>query len=91
MTADEIKDIVDRYNDLSKKVHDIIKNTYDDRISYVNGIYLSEDGKRLAAGWTYTCRGYSDNELKYIPIEWLQDGFDYRADYEHTLKERNSK
>ena len=91
MTVDEIKDVVDKYNDLSEKVEQVIKDTCDEYITCVNGIWIDESGQNLDVSWTYTCRGCSDNDSNFIPVEWLQDGFDYKAAYHQMLKEKEER
>lgn len=70
MTIDELKNLIDTYNELKKKSEDIAVrysgawNFDADSIDYTADGYIEVDG-------TETCRGCNDYASYEFPMEWL--------------------
>jgi len=82
----KLREFLDLDAELKEELEPIIKDTYDYHCDGVEGYDFSEDGKNIECHYFYTCRGESDTDWCAIPIKWLEDGYDYKADYEEMRR-----
>lgn len=64
----------------------IVKDTYDYHCDGVEGYNFSEDGKTIECHYSYRSYGESDTDWCDIPVRWLEDGYDYMADFEEMRR-----
>ena len=76
--------------ELRKELYPIVKDTYDCQCKGIEGYYFSANGENIECHYSYRCRGESDTDWCIIPIKWLEDGYDYKADFEE-MKKRNEE
>ena len=88
---DTIKNVQCYEAEISSKLKEIIKNTYDYHCYFVEDFIVGD--KSIDVTYSYTCRGYGDTDYATIPREWLDDGFDYKAAFkeECRIAEENRK
>ena len=72
--------------ELKAELEPIIEDTYDYFCDGIEGYDISEDGKTIECHYSYRCRGGTDTDWCSIPVKWLEDGYDYKADYEEMKK-----
>ncbi len=82
----KLREFLDLDVELKEALVPIIKDTYDYHCDGVEGYDFSEDGKSIECHYSYRCRGESDTDWCKIPIKWLEDGYDYKADYEEMRR-----
>lgn len=80
------KDNFDEINNLLKV---IIKNTFDWSVTWINSFVINETS--IEVNYKYRLCGYTDNEDVIMPIEWLEEGFDYRKAYAEMCMEAKRK
>ena len=64
----------------------IIKDTYDYQCDGIEEYWFSDDGKTIGCYYSYRCRGESDTDYCNIPVRWLKDGYDYKAEYKEMKR-----
>ena len=72
--------------ELKAELEPIIKDTYDYLCDGIEGYDFSDDGKTIECHYSYRCRGESDTDWCKIPVKWLEDGYDYKADFEEMRR-----
>lgn len=82
----KLSEFLDLDAELKEELEHIIKETYDYQCDGVEDYWFSDDGKNIECRYSYRCRGESDMDWCYIPIKWLEDGYDYKADYEEMRR-----
>ena len=70
--------------EVEDKLKEVIKSTYDYHCTGIVDFTVKD--KHIAIMYEYVCRGYSDVDYIYIPIEWLAEGFDYKAAFEEKQR-----
>lgn len=88
---DALKNVQDYEAEISSKLKEIIKNTYDSHCYLIDNFIVG--GKFIDVTYSYTCRGYGDTDYATIPREWLDEGFDYKAAFKEECRkaEENRK
>ena len=66
--------------DIEKKLKEIIESTYDYHCTGINDFTVKD--KCIDVTYEYVCRGCGDVDYADIPVEWLAEGFDYKAAFE---------
>lgn len=82
----KLKEFLVLDEEIKEELKTIIKDTYD---YFCNGIVdyeFSDDGKTIECYYSYRCRGESDTDYCNIPVKWLEDGYDYKSDYEEMKR-----
>ena len=74
-------------DELKRVLKTIIKSTYTFFCDEVERYEVKDDGKSIVCMYVYTCRGESYTYWCYIPIMWLEDGYDYKADFVTNAEE----
>ena len=82
----KLNEFLDLDEELKEELKLIIEDTYDYKCYGVEGYVFSDDGKTVECNYSYCCRGEYDTDWCVIPIKWLEDGYDYKADYEAMKK-----
>ena len=82
----KLSEFLDLDTELKEELEPIIKDTYDYHCAGIEGYDFSEDGKYIECHYSYTCRGESDTDWCKIPVRWLEDGYDYKAEFEEMRK-----
>jgi hypothetical protein len=68
---------------------DIIKDTFDYYIRYVEDISVLDT--HVVVYYEYSCRDCYDHDSIKIPIEWFDEGFDYKSAYRELLHKAEEK
>ena len=82
--VEAFKRVQDYAVDIKGRLEEIVKSTYDFRCDVVNDFNVR--GKFIEVDYGTHCRGESWSEWVKIPVEWLAEGFDFRAAYEDELR-----
>ena len=72
--------------ELKTELKIIIKDTYDYQCKGIEGYYISKDEKTIECYYSYHCRGETGTDWCDIPVRWLEDGYDYMADYKEMKR-----
>ena len=72
--------------ELKKELEPIIKDTYDYCCDGIEDYWFSDDGKTIECHYSYRCRGEYDTDYCNIPVRWLEEGYDYKAEFEEMRK-----
>lgn len=78
-----VKNVQPYRDEIISKLEEIIKNTYDYHLDSVNSFTIA-DGI-ITADYSYTCRGEHDMDSAGVPVEWLDEGFDYESAYREEV------
>ena len=79
-----VKKVQDFRSEISTKLEEIIASTYDPYSYIVNDFDVGD--KTVDVSYEYSCRGEYASDCKRIPIDWLAEGFDYKAAYADELR-----
>ena len=72
-----------------KEIADIIvADTFDYHLECTTDLIVLED--KVEVHYDYCCRGEWGREVVHVPIEWFDEGFDYKAAYKDILKKREA-
>ena len=85
----EIKKVESLYDHIESVAIDIIKDTFDYYIRYVEDISVLDT--HVVVYYEYSCRGCYDHDSIKIPIEWFDEGFNYKSAYRELLREAEEK
>ena len=75
--------------DIKEKLKEVIKDTYDYHCTDIEDFTVGR--KAIAVTYHYVCRGYGDVDYVDIPVEWLAEGFDYKAAYEEEKRKTEER
>ena len=78
-----IRKVQDIRSEISEFLGRIIKHTSDYHCDCVDDFTI--DNKNINVNYLWTCRGEHGHDDVTIPIEWLDEGFDYRKAYQDCL------
>ena len=79
-----LKRVQDYQFQITELLERIIKDTSDYYCSRVDSFTI--DNKNIYVNYWWWCRGESGRNEKTIPIEWLDEGFDYKTAYREKLE-----
>lgn len=82
----KLSEFLDLDAELKEELEPIVQNTYDYFCSGIEDYDISEDGNTIDCHYSYTCRGETDTDWCRIPTRWLEEGYDYKADYEEMKR-----
>ena len=71
--------------EISNILVQIIEDTYDYHCEDIIDFRMGGDSIYVYYG--YTCRGEHGRDDVFIPIEWLDEGFDYKTAYKEMLRQ----
>ena len=84
-----LKKVQDYQSEIAKLLKEIIRYTTDYHCDGINNFTI--EGKCVCVNYSWYCRGYSDNSYVSIPIEWLDEGFDYKGAYQEEMRKAQEK
>lgn len=77
---------VQGYNEeISNLLVKIIEDTFDYHCERIFNFNIGDD--RIYVFYEYHCRGEYGRDEVSVPIEWLNEGFDYKAAYKEMLRQ----
>ena len=79
-----LKGVQDFREQISEILEKIIQRTYDYHCDGIRNFNI--DTSRIFVDYEWTCRGEHGVDEASIPIEWLDEGFDYKAAYDEELR-----
>ena len=82
----KLSEFLDLDAELREELEHIIQDTYDCHCDGIEDYDISKDGNTIYCYYFYSCRGESDTDRCSIPTKWLEDGYDYKADYEEMKR-----
>lgn len=84
-----LKKVQDYKVEIAKLLEEIICNTSDYHCRGVNDFTINDD--TIEVNYWWTCRGETEGDEVTIPIEWLNEGFDYKTAYQIYLLREQEK
>lgn len=72
--------------EIKAELEHIIHDTYDNWCDGIENYDISKDGNTIECHYSYRCRGESDTDWCIIPTKWLEDGYDYKAEFEEMRR-----
>lgn len=72
--------------ELKKRLELIIAVTFDYFCDGIVGYEFKDDGKTIECHYSCRCRGESNTDRCRIPVKWLEEGYDYKAEFEEMKK-----
>ena len=75
--------------DIKKKLKEVIENTYDYQCTDIKDFAVGR--KFIDVMYRYVCRGYGDFDYADIPVEWLDEGFDYKTAFLELRKKKEEE
>jgi len=82
----KLREFLDLDTELKEELEPIIKDTYDYQCDGIEDYWFSDDGKTIECRYSYRCCGESDTDWCNIPVRWLEDGYDYKAEFEEMRR-----
>ena len=82
----KLSEFLDLDAELKEELEPIIKDTYDYHCDGVENYWFSDNGKTIECHYSYRCCGESDTDYCNIPVRWLEDGYDYKAEFEEMRR-----
>ena len=82
--TEALKKVQGYREEISDILEVIIQRTYDYHCDGIRNFNI--DTSRIFVDYEWTCRGEHGVDELSIPIEWLDEGFDYKAAYEEELR-----
>lgn len=82
----KLNEFLDLDAELKAALEPIIEDTYDYHCDGIVGYEFMDGGKTIECHYSYRCRGESDTDWCKIPVRWLEDGYDYRAEFEEMRR-----
>ena len=86
MTAEDIKSMIRKIeevqplvSEINKRLQQVISDTFDYDCDGIDGFWLDNDV--VSCRYQYSCCNETDWDHAAIPVQWLEDGFDYVAAY----------
>lgn len=79
-----VQKVQDYEVEITELLEKIIKDTYDYHCDGINNFTIQDNN--IYVNYCWTCRGDYGHDDVYIPIEWLDEGFDYKAAYKEKLR-----
>jgi hypothetical protein len=83
----ELKKAQGYYEEISNLLKEIIENTFDYHCDRIFNFNIGDDS--VFVFYEYCCRGEYGREEVPIPIEWLNEGFDYKEAYKEMRRQEN--
>ena len=79
-----VKKVQEYRKEISDLLETIISDTSDYHCRYVDNFTIND--KTINVDYWWTCRGESERDEVNVPIEWLDEGFDYKTAYQKKLE-----
>lgn len=70
--------------EISNLLEQIVHHTYDYHCDGISDFRITDD--KILVDYEWSCRGEYGRDECSIPIEWLDEGFDYMAAYEEECR-----
>lgn len=80
----ELKKVEPMFDKLSNVAHEMIESMFDICCCDIDDLVVGE--KDVEVQYTYNCHGEYGHDCVYIPIEWFDEGFDYKAAYKEMKR-----
>ena len=88
MTIREKIEAVKKVQEFRKEISDLLETIICDTSDYhcrgVDNFTIND--KTINVDYWWTCRGESERDEVDVPIEWLDEGFDYKTAYQEKLE-----
>ena len=84
----ELKRVEPMEEKLKELAEIIVADTFDYFIECTTDLIVLED--KVEVHYDYCCRGEWGREIVYVPIEWFDEGFDYKAAYKDMLEKQEA-
>ncbi len=82
--VEAVRNVQNYQVEIEERLKQIIYDTCEDYISGIDNIVIEDDSITVFYRWT--CRGETSYDTTVIPIEWLDDGFDYKSAYQEKVR-----
>ena len=76
----ELKKVKPMFDKLSNVAYEIVESTFDDYCCSIDDLIVGD--KTVEVLYEYHCCREYGHESVFVPIEWFDEGFDYKSAYE---------
>lgn len=83
---EEIKRVEPIRSKMRELADKIVAGTFDYSLECTTDLIVLED--KVEVHYDCCCRGEWGHDVVYVPIEWFDEGFDYKAAYADMLKKQ---
>ena len=80
----EIKRVEPMFDKLIDVAHEIVESTFDFWCCNIDDLIVGD--KTVEVQYEYRCRGEYGHESVHVPLEWFDEGFDFKAAYEEMKR-----
>lgn len=80
----ELKKVELMFDKLSNVAYEIVKNVFDDCCTSIDDLIVGD--KTVEVQYEYRCYGEYGHDYVHVPIEWFDEGFDYRSAYKEMKR-----
>lgn len=85
----ELKKVEPIFDKLSNVAYEIVKNVFDDYCISIDDLIVGD--KMVEVQYEYRCSGEYGHKSVYVPIEWFDEDFDYKAAYKEIKRKLAEK
>jgi len=82
--VEAVRNVQNYQVEIEERLKQIIHDTCEDYISGIDNIVIEDNSITVFYHWS--CRGETSHDTTVIPIEWLDDGFDYKSAYQEKVR-----
>ena len=80
-----LKKVQSCHNEISNLLEQIIEDTFDYHCDRILNFNIGDDS--IFVYYDYVCRGEYGRDEVIVPIEWLNEGFDYKEAYKEMRRQ----
>lgn len=85
----ELKKVRPMFDKLIDVAHEIVESTFDCYCWSIDNLIVGE--KTVEVVYEYHCHGEYGHESVFVPIEWFDEGFDYKSAYEEMKRKEHEE
>ena len=82
--VEAVRNVQNYQVEIEEHLKRIIHDTCEDHIRGIDNFVIEDNSISVCYRWT--CRGETSYDMTVIPIEWLDDGFDYKSAYQEKVR-----
>ena len=80
----ELKKVEPMFDKLIDVAQEIVESTFDRQCCSIEDLIVGD--KTVEVLYEYRCGGEYGHDYVYVPIEWFDEGFDYKAAYKEMKR-----
>lgn len=82
----ELKKVEPMFDKLIDVAHEIVESTFDKQCCSIDDLIVGD--KTVEVQYEYGCHGEYWHDCVNVPIEWFDEGFDYKAAYKEMKQKK---